>query len=242
MQKFEIGTGQISDRYGVSRLELPPVGKRYGNAQIDDYNGLKRRAYPHRPPMRLSLRARFSHGAGQLQGTAGFGFWNAPLGDPNAPTPTLPTAVWFFYASEPNRLPFLQGQCGWFAATIDTSWRTAMLLTPCVIPVLLGNWIRPIRNVIWPRVERQLGIHVQSVDVPMTEWHRYRIECFRDSSRFLVDNRVILQTSLVPSRPLGFVAWIDNQYMVATERGRFGMGLLATQQEQWLELDDITIT
>ena len=43
-----------------------------------------------------------------------------------------------------------------------------------------------------------------------------------------------------PRGPLGFVAWVDNQWAVATPRGRFGWGLLASS-EQWLDLGVVQI-
>src|SRR5215212_2794725 len=49
---------------------------RYADAQIDDYGGLARRAFPWRPPLCLVVRARAS---GPITGTAGFGFWNNPF-------------------------------------------------------------------------------------------------------------------------------------------------------------------
>jgi hypothetical protein len=57
-----MGGGRIETTPSGSRLILPPCSaSRYSDAQLDDYAGLPRRLYPHRPPLRLSLRARFSH-------------------------------------------------------------------------------------------------------------------------------------------------------------------------------------
>ncbi len=74
----------------------------YTNAQIDDYQGLARHRFPWRPPLRLTLRARFSHpGAHEsmpgptLTGTAGFGFWNDPFAMSERRLPALPRAIWF---------------------------------------------------------------------------------------------------------------------------------------------------
>jgi hypothetical protein len=44
-----------------------------------------------------------------------------------------------------------------------------------------------------------------------------------------------------PPGPLGFVAWIDNQYAVATPRGSLRFGTLASERE-WLALDALAIT
>ncbi len=44
-----------------------------------------------------------------------------------------------------------------------------------------------------------------------------------------------------PPGPLGFVAWIDNQYAIATPRGDFGFGTLDAGP-QWLELAHVRIS
>ena len=56
-----------------------------------------------------------------------------------------------------------------------------------------------------------------------------------NGARFLVDGTVVLETDRPPRGPLGFVAWVDNQWLVATPRGRFGWGLL-NAEAQWLDL------
>jgi hypothetical protein len=133
------------------RLVLPPVAAGYADAQVDDY-GLpsvkRRRDYLWQPGVRLSVKARFSHEAGALRGTAGFGFWNAPFGDPTVRWPALPQAVWFFYASAPSDLPLAlsgPGQ-GWFAATIDAGQRSALALAPTAPLVLLLHQLPPLRR------------------------------------------------------------------------------------------------
>ena len=84
----------------------------YRLAQLDDYNPLARRRFPHRFPLRLSLSARTS--SSSLPGTWGFGLWNDPfglsLGFGGKPfrLPALPNAVWFFGASEENYLSFIE--------------------------------------------------------------------------------------------------------------------------------------
>ena len=100
----------------------------YTNAQIDDYRPLTRPDFPWRPPLRLSVRARFSHNSGQLTGTAGFGFWNDPLRMTGLRRVALPQALWFFYAGPDAdmRLALDQPAWGWKASVIDT--RTSRFL------------------------------------------------------------------------------------------------------------------
>jgi hypothetical protein len=40
---------------------------------------------------------------------------------------------------------------------------------------------------------------------------------------------------------MGFVFWIDNQYMVLTVRGRFGWGTIPVLQEQSLAITNLEI-
>ena len=98
-RRLEVGGGRVTEDKGVWSFWLPARPTRgYVDAQIDDVAG-SRRSYSWRPGTRLRLEARFSHGVDRLRGTGGFGFWNAPFGDPTVPWPALPRAVWFFFAS-----------------------------------------------------------------------------------------------------------------------------------------------
>jgi hypothetical protein len=75
----------------------------------------------------------------------------------------------------------------------------------------------------------------------MAEWHSYRLDWLADGCTFYVDGVLQHQTRFSPRGPLGFVCWIDNQTMVLTPRGRFGWGVLSTQQAQWLEIGDLSM-
>ena len=189
------------------------------------------------------MRARFSHEAEDLVGTAGFGFWNAPFGDPTVPWPTLPQATWFFFGSPPNDLPLAHnapGQ-GWFAATLDaTTWR-ALRIAPLAPAVLLLNQFGGLRRRIWPWVQKQLQISFQPIAQRMTDWHAYKLDWQQSGCSFWVDGTLIHKTPFSPRGPLGFVCWIDNQYLVATASGRFRWGTLPVQSPQFLEVDDLQI-
>lgn len=222
------------------RLALPRTRPgHYSNAQIDDYVGLQRRDYPWRPPLALHVRARFSE---QPLGTAGFGFWNHPFA-PQTGVGALPRAIWFFYASPPTDLPIaldVPGH-GWKAATIDTLSRQALRWAPLAPPVVLLNQWPRLQRRVWPYVQQDLQIAEAQLTTPMTTWHDYRLEWRRDGARFTVDGSVVLETDRSPRGPLGFIAWIDNQYAIATPQGRLGWGLLDLQQPQWLDLAHVAI-
>ncbi len=222
-------------------LRLMVAGARrgaYSDAQIDDYAGLARRRFPWRPPLRLTVRARAS---GPLAGTAGFGFWNNPF-SPLGGTPALPSAIWFFFASPPSDMPLAQGVpgYGWKAACIDATRPAALAWAPLALPIVLANQAPELYRRIWPRVQRALRVAEAPIGAPDQRWRDYTIEWRADAARLLVDGAVMLETDRPPRGPLGFVAWVDNQWMIATPRGRFGWGLL-NAEAQWLDLAFVRI-
>jgi hypothetical protein len=245
-QRYLALNGGMIEEGPPLRLVLPPVAGGYADAQIDDYGTTavsSRRDYPWRPGVSLKVEARFSHEAGVLQGTAGFGFWNAPFGDPTVRWPALPQAVWFFYASAPSDLPLpLAGSGrGWFVATIDASRPAALALAPVAPLALLLHQLEPLRRRLWPFIRRRLGISFRPLSVSMTAWHQYELRWQQRGSTFLVDGEIVYQTPHAPRGPLGFVTWLDNQYMVLTVNGRMRWGTLATGHPQWLELANLQI-
>lgn len=215
----------------------------YTDSQIDDYQGLRRRHFHWRPPLTLSVRARFSHPAGELRGTAGFGFWNDPFLMTDARMPAPPRALWFFYASPPSDMALaldVPGR-GWKAATINVGRPPFWLLAPTApLAIPLMN-IRPLYRALWPVAQRTVGVSEALVNAPMTDWHTYQIDWGRRQARFSVDGETILDCGTAPRGPLGFVMWIDNQAMIATPWGRFGWQALAIPGEQWMEVSELVI-
>ena len=246
------GAGSLEFTGGSLRLVNAGTSARvYTDAQIDDYGRLARRAFPWRPPLRLAVRARFSHpgpplahGAGILRGTAGFGFWNDLSFMAGPRVPTLPRAIWFFYASPPSnmKLDLHTPGYGWKAATIDAlRWPALPLALSAPLLVPLMN-LRPLYRRLWPVLQRSLRVAEAPVRAPLTEWHDYTIEWGTRSARFSVDGTPLLVTDRSPRGPLGLVIWLDNQYLVATPWGRFRYGLLASAGRQWLELELVEIS
>lgn len=254
-EDFSSGLSAHWKRYivGHGSLELPgntlrfvnadTTSCQYTDAQIDDYQGLSRRHFLWHPPLKMTVRARFSHPAGGLRGTAGFGFWNDPFLMTGARTPTLSRAIWFFYASPPSnmKLDLYTPGHGWKAATIDALRPAAILLAPISpLAALLMN-IQLFYHTLWPPIQRLLGIQETVVEVVMIEWHTYVIEWGRERAHFSVDGQPVLEDALSPRGPLGFVMWLDNQYMVVTPWGRLKWGLLDTPGQQWMEVEHLII-
>jgi hypothetical protein len=155
----------------------------------------------------------------------------------------LPRAVWFFYGSPPSdmKLDIHTPGHGWKAATIDALRPVALLLAPIApLAVLLMN-LRPLYRALWPSFQRALNMREAVVDTDMTEWHTYVLEWAAGRTSFRVDGEPVLENAPSPRGPLGFVMWLDNQYMVATPWGRFRWGLLDVPGRQWMEVDSLTI-
>ena len=139
---YTVGGGEVMPRGDGVRLTLPSLdGRRYADAQVDDYRGEGELRW--RPPLRLTLRARFSHDAANLRGTAGFGFWNDPFGMTGRWRLRLPQTVWFFFAAPPSdlRLTTHAPGYGWKAATLDAGRWQARLLVPLAITSTKG-WMK----------------------------------------------------------------------------------------------------
>ena len=217
---------------------------RYTNAQIDDYQGQARRDFLWQPPLQMTARARFSHPAGELSGTAGFGFWNDPFMMTGLRKPALPRVVWFFYASSPSnmKLDLHAPGYGWKAATLDAiRWPFFALLptAPLAVPLMNLNWLY---RAFWPIGQRAIGVSETLVPAAMTDWHIYVINWQKGRVQFSVDGNIILDCNTSPGGPLGFVMWLDNQYMVMTPWGRFGYGLLDAPGRQWMEVSKVVIS
>jgi hypothetical protein len=61
------------------------------------------------------------------------------------------------------------------------------------------------------------------------------------NARWWVDGQPALEALTSPRGPLGFVAWIDNQYAVVTPQGKLRFGLIDAPFEQWIEIADVAL-
>ncbi len=68
------------------------------------------------------------------------------------------------------------------------------------------------------------------------EWHDYSLTWTRESVRYAIDGAEVHVCHDPPRTRMGFVAWIDNQYMVATPQGDFGQGVAPVERARGLEI------
>ncbi len=242
-RRWAPGGGEVAIADSALRLALSASHTgRYSNAQIDDYSGQRHAHFNWRPPLRLSVRARFSHPPSDLHGTAGFGFWNNPLTVAGG-APRLPDAVWFFAASPPSNMALVPGVAGWgWKAQIVHAQRIGALLAAG--PMLgAAGWARltgrdePASR--W--LQRLTGAQEATLAIDPCDWHDYALEWRRGEARFWVDGAPVLTAPQPPRGPLGFVAWLDNQFAVASPRGVLRFGTLDGAARQ-LELERLVIS
>lgn len=229
----------VQHEHGLQLLTVGASSRRYADAQIDDYARLPRRDFPWRPPLRLTVRARAS---GLLLGTAGFGLWNNPF-SPLGGVPRVPAALWFFFASAPSNMSLATGVpgAGWKCATIDATTPRALRWAPLAPLVLLLNRQPRLAQRIWPLVQRDLRIAEQALAPLDATWCEYRIEWRQQHALFYVNQKCVFEAPYAPNGPLGFIAWVDNQYAIATPQGQFGWGLLDAPTAQSLDLQQLVI-
>ena len=89
-------------------------------------------------------------------------------------------------------------------------------------------------------MQRMTGAQEALLDIDMSGWHTYALDWYPDAATFRVDGELVLRAPGPPTRPLGFVAWLDNQFAIATPRGDFHFGTL-NSGPQWLEMDSVRI-
>jgi hypothetical protein len=228
---------------GVYRLEIPPgPAGRYRLAQLDDTQGLRRRAFNHRAPCQIELKARASHS--QLPGTWGFGLWNDPFGISLPGTagglrlPALPNAAWFFHASEQSYLTLEDDQpgSGWLAAVFRSPGRSVRnpARTGSQPPArTTRNWFGRLARRTGRLLVRQDSIQM---DVDPSDWRTYRLEWQSQQVRFWVDDGLVMETPFAPRPPLGLVIWIDNQFLSFRPDGSLQVGAQANPEPAWIEI------
>ncbi len=242
LKRHLVNGGQVERDQTRARLVLPPcAADSYSDAQIDDYDHALPRTFRNAPPQRLHVRARFSHEAGALKGTAGFGFWNHPFArDGRILLP--PCAVWFFFCSPESRLKLTPRSAGhgFVAMALDARAQIGADSPVSRLVVWMGNLALRLPLVRSAALFAGRNL-VRAAETPLsqlclTEWHDYCLSWQPGRSDFWVDGVKVLSAA-APRQPLGFVAWVDNYRAAAAEDAAYSFRFVATEQTQWLELE-----
>lgn len=235
-------TGHADLEWKQHSLKFVVDGAKEGllsDAEIDDHRAIPRAKLPWKPPLRLLVQARMSHPADKVLGTAGFGFWNDPF-DWSGNVDVPPNALWFFFASPKSDMAFARGVRGngWKAASLNGG--KAGKLT-----MFFGNLLFNLpgmSKLVFRLAQTQLRADECLLDdVATTDWHTYRIDWKRNEATFFVDEHQVLSTSFPTNVPLGFVAWMDNNYAVMGPGRVFAFGRMEVTGKQWLEIRHIRI-
>lgn len=237
--RFAVGVAAIEEGAGSIRLVAGPCGgDTLSDAELNDHRLSPRGHWHWKPPLRLTVRARASHPAEEMHGTAGFGFWNSPFGI-DASAEDSPQAVWFFHAAPPSFMSMNPSGHG-------TGWRSQVLNVPRVPKVVLfaggAAWalLKPLRPAFYRLAQTQVGGGEAPVPERFDVWHTYQIEWRGREADFRVDGRLLFSSDTAPAGPLGFCAWVDNS-MLDVRGEHFGSGYVSLSVEQWLELSEVRI-
>ena len=238
--RFCIGHANIETEPGTARFVVEGAEKgQLSDAEMDDHRTVPRERLAWKPPLQLSIRARMSHPAGEMLGTAGFGFWNDPFdwaGNVQAP----PNALWFFYASPQSDMAFdpsARGH-GWKAATLNAGRADPVTMA-------IGNFVFQLpgmSKLVFAVAQTQIHAHEKILDeIALTDWHDYQIDWSEREARFRVDGAEVFIAPNPPRMPLGFVAWVDNNAAVMGPGREFEFKRIAIGQRQWMELEYVKI-
>lgn len=194
----------------------------------------------------LAMRARASDA--NIPGTWGFGLWNDPFsmgvltGKGPLRLPALPNTAWFFFASHPNYLSLrddLPAQGGLAATFQSPTWANALLpFGIFLLPLMIMPPAARILRRIGRRIVRQAAVKLPT---DPTEWHSYNLEWKIGRVSFQIDGSTILETEVTPCSRLGLVIWIDNQYLSFAPNGRLRYGMLASSEQNWIEVSELSL-
>lgn len=239
----ETGQGGVVRRHGSLHLSLPTAeAAQYSNAQITSYDP-KAPEFQFKPPLRMTVTAFSSLHPNDLQGTAGFGFWNHPF-EPGQWWRFRPQALWFFFGAPPNNMPLAEGVPGhgWKAATFDAMRKRAIPLLPLAPLGVMLMRSPALYKRLWPIGQSAIGVNETLLDPKLlNSEHVYTLDWRPDTARFAIDDKVVLETRRPPRGALGFIAWMDNQYRIVTPQGNMGGGLVDVPRPQSMVLREIKI-
>ena len=97
-------------------------------------------------------------------------------------------------------------------------------------------------KLVFNLAQTRINAHEQLLDdVALTDWHEYRIDWLPREAVFFVDDVEVLRAPNPPNMPLGFVAWVDNNFSIMGPGREFAFGRMAIPHKQWMELSRVRI-
>ncbi len=105
----------------------------------------------------------------------------------------------------------------------SAKWENLINFVPTAIAVLQAKLTR-ITSCALYWIERFSGVEETILKQDMGSWHTYEIEWGEKGAVFYVDGVKVMVAKKPPRQPLGFVAWVDNQYSVVTPQGSVKFG------------------
>jgi hypothetical protein len=245
LREHLVNGGRVEREDGVIRLVIPPTTSAgYTDAQLDDYEHDLPRTFVNQPPRHVHIRARFSHPAGAMKGTAGFGFWNHPFTREGGVL-EAPQNVWFFYGSPESDMQLAKGVPGhgFKAASLSSSLpgRNATCLSAGFSKVVMaaGNLALrlPVVSSLAMNAARSLITpHERLLNLDMTQWHDYALNWSTTETVFNVDGQEVMRAAKPPQIALGFAAWVDNYRATATPDGQYEFAYVDVPETQWMEM------
>ncbi len=86
-----------------------------------------------------------------------------------------------------------------------------------------------------------MSVSQRSLSIDLTRWHRYGIRWHRDGVIFEVDGEEVHRAPFAPAGPLGFVAWMDNQFLIVDPDAGLSNGVLPVPALQALHIRRVEI-
>jgi hypothetical protein len=177
-----------------------------------------------------------------LRGTTGFGFWNDPL-NAKGRFVAVPSYVWFLHAAPPFWLG--DDRKATAGGLVAGTMRGLAVPRAAIAAANLALRLSGAERLVTRFGERRVAPAEVPlpIDLDLWTWHDFGIDWRRDGVDFSVDGVAVasIPSDLTPHRPVGFVAWIDNNWLDVDAEGRYRFGRHDAPGRQTLELARVTI-
>ena len=214
------------------------------NAQLDDYHWKKRKDFSLTPPLKLQLEAKWIFTGDLPQGTSGFGLWNDPFMMTGWRWPSLPQAFWFFVGcpkSQLSLLPKLRHHTGLRAFQVN-AW-SASFLKHILLWLLRGPFwnVNKWREKWLPKLCSDIELCEYFLSLDLREWQKFEIVWTKSEVIFKVNGLEVQNAPCSIRSRLGFVIWMDNQYLYFDPWKKIKWGSCAIENKQSLHIRNLSM-